>query len=61
MLRTLLEAGLVDTVEPAVVPVLLGSAIPMLAPPTSPRTLTLRRHRLYPPFLIVLLAYDVDR
>lgn len=61
LLRTLLEAGLVDTVEPAVVPVLLGSGIPMLAPPASPRTLTVRRHRLYPPSGIVLLEHDVDR
>ena len=30
LFRTLLEAGLVDTVEPAVVPVLLGEGIPML-------------------------------
>src|SRR5687767_2710849 len=33
LFRTLLDAGLVDTVEPAVVPVLLGEGIPMLPPP----------------------------
>ena len=36
LFRTLLEAGLVDTVEPAVVPVLLGDGIPMLPSP-APR------------------------
>src|SRR5947207_2525502 len=30
LFRTLLEANLVDTVEPAVIPVLLGAGIPML-------------------------------
>ncbi len=61
LFRTLLEAGLVDTVEPAVVPVLLGEGIPMLPSP-GPRTkLSLSRHRLYPKSGIVLLEYTVHR
>jgi dihydrofolate reductase len=56
---TLLEAGLVDTVETAVVPVLVGGGIAMLPPP-APRTgLVLRSHRVYPKSGIVLLEYDV--
>jgi dihydrofolate reductase len=36
LVRLLLEAGLVDTVEPAVVPVLLGGGVPMLPTPAAP-------------------------
>ncbi len=61
LFRTLLEAGLVDTVEPAVVPVLLGDGIPMLPSPASRITLALSRHRLYPKSGIVLLEYTVSR
>ncbi len=61
LFRTLLEAGLVDTVEPAVVPVLLGDGIPMLPSPASRTTLALNRHRLYPKSGIVLLEYTVSR
>ena len=61
LFRTLLEAGLVDTVEPAVIPVLLGDGIPML-PSTASRTkLTLSQHRLYPKSGTVLLEYSVSR
>jgi len=61
LFRTLLEAGLVDTVEPAVMPLLLGAGIPML-PPLIPRTTpTLSNHRLYPKSGIVLLEYTVNR
>jgi dihydrofolate reductase len=35
--RTLFDAGLVDTVEVAVMPVLLGAGVPMLAPPGQVR------------------------
>ncbi len=61
LFRTLLEAGLVDTVEPAVVPVLLGAGLPMLPSPTSRTKLSLSGHRLYPKSGIVLLEYAVDR
>jgi dihydrofolate reductase len=47
LFRALLEEGVVDTVEPAVIPVLLGGGVPLL-PATANRTqLTLVRHRLY--------------
>jgi dihydrofolate reductase len=59
--RALLEAGLVDTVEPAVVPVLLGGGVPMLPPPAGRTRLSLSGHRLYPKSGIVLLEYTVSR
>jgi dihydrofolate reductase len=61
LFRTLLDAGLVDTVEPAVVPVLLGGGIPMLPPPSSRTKLTLIQHRLYPKSGIMLLEYTIAR
>jgi dihydrofolate reductase len=61
LFRSFLESGLVDTVEPAVIPVLLGGGIPFL-PATAPRTqLQLVGHRLYPKSGIVLLEYAVQR
>ena len=59
LFRTLLGAGLVDTVEPAIVPVLLGDGIPMLPSPASRTKLTLRTHRLYPKSGIMVLEYTV--
>jgi dihydrofolate reductase len=61
LFRTLLEAGLVDTVEPAVVPVLLGACVPMLPSPASRTKLSLSNHRLSPKSGIVLLEYTVSR
>ena len=61
LFRTLLEAGLVDTVEPAVIPVLLGDGIPMLPSPAPRVTLSLSRHHLYPKSGIMLLEYTVSR
>jgi len=61
LFRTLLEAGLVDTVETAVVPVLLGGGIPLLPQTTSRTRLTLTTHRLYPKSGIVLLEYAINR
>jgi dihydrofolate reductase len=59
LFRALLEAGLVDTVEPAVVPVLLGGGIPMLPSPAARTKLSLSGHRLYPKSGIMLLEYAV--
>ncbi len=61
LFRTLLDAGLVDRVEPAVVPVLLGEGIPMLPSAASRKMLTLSGHRLYPKSRIMLLDYTVNR
>ena len=61
LFRTLLEAGLVDTVELAVVPVLLGDGIPMLPPPALQTTLALSKYRRYQKSGIMLLEYTVSR
>jgi dihydrofolate reductase len=59
LFRSFLELGLVDTVEPAIIPVLLGAGIPLL-PPSAPRTsLTLTGHRPYPHSGIIVLEYAV--
>lgn len=60
LFRQLADAGAVDSVELAVVPVLLGSGIPLL-PKGSPVQLTLRGHRIYPGTGTVILEYDVKR
>ena len=60
LFASLAEAGLVDRVEVAVVPLLLGGGIPLLPPPASRVRLTLERHRVYPNSGIVLLEYAVE-
>jgi dihydrofolate reductase len=57
LFRSLLDAGLVDTVEVAVVPVLLGSGIPLL-PPGAPTKLALADQKTLPSG-IVALSYSV--
>jgi dihydrofolate reductase len=56
----LLDAGLVDTVEPAIIPVLLGGGTPFLPSPAARTALALRSHRVFPSG-IVWLEYDVRR
>ena len=58
LFRTLLDAGLVDTVEVAVVPVLLGSGVPLL-PPGAATKLTLADQKILPASGIVALSYSV--
>jgi dihydrofolate reductase len=45
LLRSLLDAGLVDTVEVSVMPVLLGGGV--FAPPTGRRNLKLTGHKIH--------------
>jgi dihydrofolate reductase len=59
LFASLLDAGLVDTVEIAVVPVLLGGGIPLLPPPAKRAKLVLTGHRVYERSGIVLLEYSV--
>ena len=47
LFRSLLNAGLVDTVEVAIIPVLLGEGIPLLAPPARQTKLKLTGHKIY--------------
>lgn len=61
LFRTFLEAGVVDTVEPTVVPVLLGSGVPMLPPPYLKTTLVLTKHPVYQKSGTMLLEYSIRR
>jgi dihydrofolate reductase len=57
----LLGAGLVDGVDVAVMPVLLGAGIPFLPTPAPRVKLKLKSHRVYEESGIVGLEYDVVR
>lgn len=58
LFRTLLSGGLVDSVEVAVMPVLIGEGIPLL-PPGGTTTLKLVDHQILPKSGIAILAYAV--
>lgn len=58
LFRSLLTAGLVDTVEVGVMPVLLGSGIPLL-PPGATTKLTLTDQKTLPASGIVGLSYSI--
>jgi dihydrofolate reductase len=58
LFRSLLDAGLVDTVEVAVMPVLLGAGVPLL-PPGAAAKLVLADQKTLPASGIVVLAYSV--
>lgn len=58
LFRSLLDAGLVDSVEVAVMPVLIGAGLPLL-PPGASTTLALTDHKTLPASGIVVLAYSV--
>jgi dihydrofolate reductase len=54
LFRSLLDAGLVDSVEVAVIPVLLGEGIPLLPPPARQAKLELTGHKVYPTGIVSL-------
>jgi dihydrofolate reductase len=58
LFRSFLKLGLVDTVEVAVIPILLGRGLQLLPQPASQARLSLTGHRVYPSG-IVLLEYAV--
>lgn len=60
LFRQLVDADLVDIVEVAVIPVLLGSGIPLM-PKGGRVTLSLRSQRLFDGVGTVMLEYDVVR
>jgi len=60
LFRSLLEAGVVDTVEIALMPVLLGEGIPLLASPLKETRLRRTGQHLYKQSGIVLLEYAVE-
>jgi dihydrofolate reductase len=59
LFRNLAEAGLVDTVEVAVIPVLLGGGTPLFPSPAPRVTLQLTKHRLYEKTGILGLEYAI--
>jgi dihydrofolate reductase len=58
LFRSLLDAGLVDTVEVAVMPVLLGNGVPLL-PPGASTKLRLTDQKMLPASGIAVLSYSV--
>ena len=60
LFRSLLNEGLVDTVEVAVMPVLLGTGVPLLPPGESITSLVLADQKVLPASGIVMLAYSVQ-
>lgn len=58
LFRSLLDVGLVDTVEVAVVPVLLGAGVPLMQPGASTK-LVLADQKTLPVSGIVALSYSV--
>ncbi len=59
LFRSFAELGLVDTVEVAVIPALLGAGVPLLPPPAKRVSLKLTGHRLYAKTGIMSLAYAI--
>jgi dihydrofolate reductase len=59
LFRQLAEAGLVDGVDVAIIPILLGGGLPLLATPGPRLRLSLREHRLFKSTGTLLLKYDV--
>jgi dihydrofolate reductase len=59
LFRNLADAGLVDGVDVAIIPVLLGGGLPLLPAPGPRLSLQLRNHRLYPTTGTLFLEYDI--
>lgn len=57
--RELAAAGLLDGIDVAVIPVVLGNGLPMIATPGPQLSLKLRTHRLYARTGTLFLRYDV--
>ncbi len=61
LFRSLAEAGLVDTVEVAVIPVILGGGVPLIAEPAPRIRLELEAQDIYKETGTVGLVYSVER
>jgi dihydrofolate reductase len=60
LFRTFLHAGYIDNVEVTVIPVMLGSGVPLMGPPYDPTTLKLLNTKIYRSGRISL-SYEVHR
>ena len=60
LFRSLAEEGLVDTVEVAIIPIVLGGGIPLVAEPAARIALTLKEHTVYQKTGTVFLVYAVN-
>ena len=60
LFRSLAEAGFVDTVEVAVIPVVLGGGIPLITEPSERIVLTLKEHTVYKKTGTVMLVYTIN-
>ena len=60
LFRSLAEEGFVDTVEVAIIPIVLGGGIPLIAEPTTQISLTLKDHTVYKKTGTIWLVYDVN-
>ena len=61
LFRTLLDADFVDSVDVAIMPVLVGGGIPFLESPATRTRLRLVKHKLYEKSGIVSLEYAVSK
>jgi dihydrofolate reductase len=61
LFRELAAAGLVDGVDVAIIPVILGGGLPLIATPGPTLRLALRAHRVYATTGTLMLTYDVLR
>jgi dihydrofolate reductase len=59
LFRELATAGLVDAIEVAIVPVVLGGGIPLMATPGPRLSLVLRAQRVYPRTGTIVVEYAV--
>ena len=59
--RELADAGLLDGIDVAIIPVVLGKGLPMIATPGPQLSLKLKSHKLYAKTGTLFLEYDVVR
>ena len=61
LFRSLADAGEVDGVDVAILPIVLGGGVQLMPPPAARLPLRLKAHRLYPKTGTLFLEYDVVR
>jgi dihydrofolate reductase len=61
LFRELARAGLVDGVDVAILPIVLGGGIPLVPAPAPRLALELKKQRVYPKTGTLFLEYDVRR